>query len=108
MAEKMDAFMEVHLYQGMTPEEKAKLREEMSVTEEKNGNRAVNYMLQIEDRDREMLRAGNKHMPDYLNEIQKEAMQRLAEKDVKEQVMNQDREKMLKERMVEKRIDLIR
>ena len=65
-------------------------------------------MLQMEARDREMLRAGNKHMLDYYNEVQKEAMKRLVEKDVKEQVMNQDREKMLKERMVDKRIDLIR
>ena len=35
--------------------------------------KAVNYMLQMEDRDREMLRAGNKHMLDYYNEVQKEA-----------------------------------
>lgn len=35
---------------GNTPEEKAKVQEELSVPEEKNGNRAVNYMLQKEDR----------------------------------------------------------
>lgn len=60
-------------------------------------------MLQIEDRDREMLRAGNKHTPDHYNEVQKEAMKRLAEKSVKEQVMNQ--EKVFRERSVEKRME---
>lgn len=109
LAERMDAFLEEHLYQNMAPEKKVKLQEEMSIAEgSKTHNKAVNYMLQMEDRDREMLRAGNKHMLDYYNEVQKEAMKRLVEKDVKEQVMNQDREKMLKERMVDKRIDLIR
>ena len=105
LAERMDAFLEEHLYQGMAPEEKAKLQEEMSVAEEsKTKNKVVNYMLQMEDRDREMLRGGNRHPPDYYNEVQKEAMKRLAEKNVKEQVMNQEKEKVLKERSVEKRM----
>lgn len=91
------------MYQGMAPEEKAKLQEEMSISEEgKIQNRAVTYMLQMEDRDREMLRSGNKHMPDYYNEVQKEALQRLEEKSVKEQVMNREKEKVLRERSVEK------
>ena len=105
LAERIDAFLEKHLYQGMAPEEKAKLQEEMSVTEEsKNRNRAVTYMLQMEERDREMLRVGSKYMPDYYNEVQKEAMKRLAEKSVREQVMNQEKEKVLKERSVDKRM----
>ena len=103
LAERMDAFLEEHLYQGMAPEEKAKLQEEMSISEEgKIQNRAVTYMLQMEDRDREMLRSGNKHMPDYYNEVQKEALQRLEEKSVKEQVMNREKEKVLRERSVGK------
>ena len=109
LAERMNVFLEEHLYQGMTPEEKAKLQEKMPVsTENKGENRGVEYMLKMEDRDREMLRAGNRCKPDYLNEIQKEALKRLAEKNVKVQVMNQDREKMLRERMGDKRIELIR
>lgn len=52
-----------------------------------------------------MLRAGNKHAPDYYNEVQKEALKRLAEKSVKEQMMNleKEKEKVLRERSVEKR-----
>ena len=106
LAERMDAFWEEHLYQGMTPEEKAKLQEEMIVSEDsKTGNRAVHYMLQMEERDKEMLRAGNKRVSDYYNEVQKEAMRRLAEKIVKEQIMNQEKEKVLRERSVEKRME---
>lgn len=102
VAERMDAFLEEHLYQGMAPEEKVKLQEEMSVSEErKSGNRAVNYMIQMEDRDREMLRSGNKQMPDYYNEVQKEAIRRLEEKSVEEQMMNPEKEKVLRERDVE-------
>ncbi len=79
LAERMDAIYEEYLYQGMKPEEKAKL-----------------------DRDKEVLRAGNKLTLDRYNEAQKEALQRLAEKTIKEQVLNQDKEKVLKERSVEK------
>lgn len=83
VAERMDAFLEEHLYQGMAPEEKVKLHEEMVVSEEsKTGNRAVNYMLQMEERDREMLRTENCHTPDFYNEVQKEALQRLEKKNV--------------------------
>lgn len=106
LAERMDAIFEEYLYRGMESEEKAKLQEGMSVAEEsKIHNRAVNYMLQLEDRDREMLRAGNRHTSDYYNEVQKEAMKRLAEKSVKEQVMNAEKEKVLRERSVEKRME---
>ena len=89
VAERMGKVLEEHLYQGMKPEKKAKIQEEMSVAEESmNQNKAVNYMLQMEDRDKEMLRSGNKQMPDYYNEVQKEAIRRLEEKSVKEQMMN--------------------
>ena len=104
LAERMNAFLEKYLYQGLEPEEKAKLQEKMTVsTENKNENRAVEYMLQMEDRNREMLRAGNMHMPDFYNEVQKEALQRLAEKSVTERVMNVEKEKVLRERSVDKR-----
>ena len=103
LVERMDAFLEEHLYQGLEPEEKAKLQEKMSVCAERtDGNRAVDIMLLMEDRDREMLRGGNRHTPDYYNEVQKEALKRLAEKTVKEHVMNQNKEKVLRERSVEK------
>ena len=93
LAKRMDAFLEKHLYQGMAPEDKAKLQEEMTVYEEsKTGNKAVNYMLQMEERDREMLRGGNRHMPDYYNEVQKEAMERLGSKKIWEQIMKKETE----------------
>lgn len=107
LAERMDAFLEEHVYQGMEVEEKVKLQAGMSVSEDsKTGNRAVNYMLQMEERDREMLRAGNKHMPDSYNEVREEALKRLAEKVVKEQVMNQEKEKVLRERSVDNIIQI--
>lgn len=60
LTERMNAFLEEHLYQGMELEEKAKLQEEMCVCAERtNGNRAVDIMLHIEDQDMEMLRGGN-------------------------------------------------
>ena len=105
VAERMDAFLEEHLYQGMAPEEKVKLHEEMVVSEEsKTGNRAVNYMLKMEERDREMLRAENCHTPDFYNEVQKEALQRLEKKNVIELVVNPEKEKGLKERSVDRRV----
>ena len=106
LAEKMENFLEEHLYRGMAPEEKAKLQEEMSVAEEsRSQNKAMNYMLQIEDRDKEMLRVRNKQMPDLYNEVQKEALKRLAEKSVTELVLNPEKEKVLRERSVEKRME---
>ena len=106
LAERMDAIFEEYLYQGMEAEEKTKLQEKLSVCAERtDGNRAVDIMLQIEDRDREMLRGGNKHTPDYYNEVQKEALRRLADKNVKEQVMNVEKEKVLREKGVEKRME---
>ena len=81
LAERMDAIFEEYLYQGMEAEEKTKLQEELSVCAERtDGNRAVDIILQIEDQDREMLRGGNRHPPDYYNEVQKEAMKRLQRK----------------------------
>ena len=85
--------------------EKAKLQEEMSVSEEsKTGNRVVNYMLQLEERDREMIRSGNKHVPDYYNEVQKEALKRFATKMFKEQVLNVEKKNVLPEKSVDKRM----
>ena len=105
LAKRMDAFLEKHLYQGMAPEDKAKLQEEMTVYEEsKTGNKAVNYMLQMEERDREMLRGGNRHMPDYYNEVQKEAMERLGSKKIWEQIMKKETEKVLLNRNIDKRM----
>ena len=43
-------------------------------------------------------------MLDFYNEVQKEAMQRLAEKRVKEQVMNREKEKVLLNRNTDKRM----
>lgn len=103
LAERMDAYLEEHLYEGMAPEEKAKLQEELRVSEEsKNGNRAVEYILKMEDRDKELLRARNSHTPDYYNEVQKEAQQRLAGKSVKELVLNHEKEKVLREKSIDK------
>ena len=99
LAERMDAFLEEYLYQGLEPEEKAELKQSM---ESKGENRAIKYMLQKEDRDREILRTGNKHMPDYYNEVQREALKRFAEKNVKAQVINGEKEK----RLIEKNMDM--
>jgi len=105
-AERIDAIFEEYLYQGMEAEEKAKLQEELSVCAEcTDGNRAVDIILQIEDRDREMLRGGNRNPLDYYNEVQKEALRKLAEKNVKEQIMNHGKEKVLREKSMDKRLE---
>ena len=92
----MDTFLEERLYQGMTVEEKAELKQTFEGREE---NRAMDYMLQIENDERCVLKSGSEPSPELLNEVQKEAVKRMKEKEIREQTMN-------KEEMINKFFDV--
>ncbi len=99
---QMDLILEEFVFQDMSPEEKVKLKQEYMGKEE---NRAIDYMLQIEQNEREMVKVPNIPFPDVLSETQKEALERKKDKDVKEQTMNKDVAKVLREREVSRRME---
>lgn len=102
LQERVDAFLEERLYQGMTAEEKAELKQTF---EGRGENRAMDYMLQIEDNERRVLKSGSELSPELLNEVQKEAVKRMKEKEIREQTMNKEVAKMLRDRMIDKRME---
>lgn len=102
LQERMDNFLEERLYQNLTPEEKAELKQTFEGREE---NRAVDYMLQIENDERRVLKNASELSPELLNEVQKEAVKRMKEKEIREQTMNKEAAKVLRERMIDKRME---
>ena len=102
LQERMDAFLDERLYQGMTVEEKAELKQTF---EGKEDNRAMDYMLQIENDERRVLKNGSELSPELLNEEQKEAVKRMKEKEIREQTMSKEVAKVLRERMMDRRME---
>ncbi len=102
LQERMDAFLEERLYQGMTAEEKIEL---MQTFEGREDNRAMEYMLQIENDERRVLKSGSELAPELLNEVQKEAVKRMKEKEIREQTMSKEVAKVLRERMMDRRME---
>jgi len=102
LQDRMDAFLEERLYQGMTAEEKAELKQTFVGKED---NRAMDYMLQIENDERRVLKNGSELSPELLNEVQKEAVKRMKEKEIREQTMSKEVAKVLRERMIDRRME---
>lgn len=102
LQDRMDAFLEERLYQGMTAEEKAELKQTFVGKEE---NRTMDYMLQIENYERRVLKNGSELSPELLNEVQKEAVKRMKEKEIREQTMSKEVAKVLRERMMDRRME---
>lgn len=102
LQEQMNSFLEERLYQGMTAEEKAELKQTFEGREE---NRAMDYMLQIENDERRVLKSGSELSPELLNEVQKEAVKRMKEKEIREQTMSKEVAKALRERMMDRRME---
>ena len=98
----MNILLEELLYQGMTAEEKAELKQNIEGREE---NSAMEYMLQIENGERRVLKNAGSISPEFLNEVQKEAVERMKEKEIREQTMNKEVAKMLRDRMIDKRME---
>ena len=98
----MEVFWEENLYQGMTAEEETKFN---STLDKKEDNCAMEYMLQIENDERRVLKNPGNISSDLLNEVQKEAIKRMKEKEVREQIMNKEVVKMLRDRMIDKRME---
>lgn len=99
---RMDVFWEENLYQGMTAKEKSEFK---SSIEKKDDNRAIEYMLQIENDERRALKNPGSISVDLLNEVQKEAIERMKEKEIREQIMNKEVVKTLRDRMIDKRME---
>ena len=66
-------------------------------------NAALEYMLSIEAVERSVLRAGGVQ-PELLNEVQKEAMERMGKKEIREQTMSREMAKRLQDQMWDRRI----
>lgn len=64
----------------------------------------MDYMLQIENDERRVLKNTSELSPELLNEVQKEAVKRMQEKEIREQTMNKEVAKVLRERMMDKRM----
>ena len=99
---RMDVFWEENLYQGMTAKEKSEFK---SSIEKKDDNRAIEYMLQIENDERRVLKNPGNISVDLLNKVQKEAIERMKEKEIREQIMNKEVVKTLRDRMIDKRME---
>lgn len=102
LQERIDVFLEERLYQGMTVEEKAELKQTF---EGRTENRAMDYMLQIENDERRVLKNTSELSPELLNEVQREAVKRMKEKEIREQTMNKEVAKVLRERMMDRRME---
>lgn len=102
LQDSMNILLEELLYQGMTAEEKAELKQNIEGREE---NSAMEYMLQIENGERRVLKNAGSISPELLNEVQKEAVERMKEKEIREQTMNKEMAKMLRDRMIDKRME---
>lgn len=102
LQERMAAFLEERLYQGMNLEEKEELKQSFMGKRE---NRAMEFMLQIENDERNVLkRAGNLN-PELLNEVQREAVKRMNSKEIREQTMSRENAKVLREQRMDKRME---
>ena len=62
-------------------------------------------MLQIENDERRVLKSGSKLSLELLNEVQKEALKRMKEKEIREQTMSKEVAKVLRERMMDRRME---
>ena len=60
--------------------------------------------MQIENDERRVLKNTSELSPELLNEVQKEAVKRMQEKEIREQTMNKEVAKVLRERMMDKRM----
>lgn len=102
LQERMAAFLEERLYQGMNLEEKEELKQSFIGKRE---NRAMEFMLQIENDERNVLkRAGNLN-PELLNEVQREAVKRMNSKEIREQTLSRENAKVLREQRMDKRME---
>ena len=100
LEEEMNVFWEQELYRDMSREERAAEREKYESREE---NAALEYMLLIEAAERSVLR-GKAVQPELLNEVQREAMERMAKKEIKEQTMSKEVAKLLQDQMRDRRM----
>ena len=66
---------------------------------------SLENMLQIENDERRVLKNASELSPELLNEVQKEAVKRMKEKEIREQTMNKEAAKVLRERMIDKRME---
>ncbi|MDD7178396.1 MAG: hypothetical protein SPG09_06875 [Lachnospiraceae bacterium] len=128
MEDVMRAFWEQELYSGLSQEEKERERERYesggtiqdrskqnrvdredmiqecgNPIQNREENAALEYMLSIEAVERSVLRAGGVQ-PELLNEVQKEAMERMGKKEIREQTMSREMAKLLQDQMRDRRI----
>ena len=102
LQERIETFLEERLYQGMTPEEKEELKQSFMGKRE---NRAMEFMLQIENDERSVLKRSEKLSPELLNEVQREALRRMNSKEIREQIMSRENAKVLREQRMDKRME---
>lgn len=102
LQERIDGFLDERLYQGMTPEEKAGLKLQFGG---KGENRAMEYMLQMENDERSVLKRVGNIPPELLNEVQREAVGRINGKEIREQTMSRENAKVLREQRMDKRME---
>ena len=100
LEEEMNVFWEQELYHDMSREDRAAEKEKY---ESRGENAALEYMLLIEETERSVLR-GKAVQPEILNEAQKEAMERMAKKEIKEQTMSKEVAKLLQDQMRDRRM----
>lgn len=98
---RIDELMDEIVYSGMTPEEKAEVAQ---VFENGGENRAIEYMLNIENAERSMLHANGNLNTGRFNETQREALERMRKREVKEQTMNREMAQKLKNQEIDRRM----
>ena len=102
LEEEMNAFLEQELYHDMSPDERL---EEQQKYESREDNAAMEYMLMIEAGERSMLK-GKNLQPELLNEVQREALERMAKKEIREQTMSKEMSKLLQDQMRDRRMQM--
>ncbi len=101
MEQQIEDILEELVYKDISPEERLLMKQEFT----KDGNRAIDYMLQVESRERTMVTVKNIPFPETLSNNEKEALQRLQEKKISEYTMNREYAKTLRDREVNRRME---
>ena len=100
LEKEMDVFFDREWFADLTPMEK---QQEQQLHESKDENTAIEHMLSIEKVQREVLKS-RLVQPELLNEVQKEAFERSAQKEIREQKMSKEMANLLQNQIRDRQL----
>lgn len=98
---EVNALLEEYLYHGMSGEQR---KEAMEQYRNPTENSAIDFMLTIEPLEMAALHTAYRLPEELMNGTQREAVQRMEQKEIRQQTMNREVAKLLRDQMIDKRM----